>query len=617
MPLEISLDASTGLPLLTWGWAPGQTHDEAWQAWARALSAHWQACGVLVPDAVVLLPQIALLNVARQAWAQAVGGWIPRFETVGTLLDRLPQVPVQAHDATQALTLDACMDSLLLSARLRSEASGQQWARRDPGGFDFAVARMVELAQQWLKAALTHRPQTRQIMVAQAEVWMQQSLNAGAAGEDGDPRARERVLSVMALSWAMDAMPALAGRRDPVFEHHPSAWVAVTLGAAVVPGSESALMVSVLQQGLAAGLPVLWAQAVMVIQALPGAQNIGDLARPKLAVCLDGEDEARHTAAQVLARVAEHRHHAEAGSGLVGPVALIATDRVVTRRVRALLASAESAGNLVISDESGWTLSTTRAATVVTRTLGAAAPAASTDDVLDWLSSAWVSPPGGTAAVAELERHWRVLGRTAPCLGQDRAGQGMACDLQLWAEQTLQPMRAWAESRRGLLQGGLEALKAVLHASGAFSSLHNDAAGLSVLAALRLADEAAGSEDESGALWQHLASTTRLSWPQWVRWVDQTLEASTFLPPGSDAPADVVIVPLTRAVLRPFAAIVLPGADESVLGVRAGDGWLSPVDAQALGLPTPGLQQQAQWEAFAVLATHDRMLALQRQVRLP
>src|SRR5690606_18279466 len=56
------------------------------------------------------------------------------------------------------------------------------------------------------------------------------------------------------------------------------------------------------------------------------------------------------------------------------------------RRVRAML---DGAG-VLIADETGWKLSTTRAAAVFSRTLQAANPTATSDELLDWLKSAWL-----------------------------------------------------------------------------------------------------------------------------------------------------------------------------------------------------------------------------------
>ncbi|MGE1076359.1 hypothetical protein ACQJ22_27955, partial [Pseudomonas fragariae (ex Marin et al. 2024)] len=71
----------------------------------------------------------------------------------------------------------------------------------------------------------------------------------------------------------------------------------------------------------------------------------------RFTVCRDFEDEAQRSAAQVIQHVARGET----------PVALIALDRVLLRRVRALL----DRQGMAIDDESGWMLSTTRAGAAV------------------------------------------------------------------------------------------------------------------------------------------------------------------------------------------------------------------------------------------------------------
>ena len=88
----------------------------------------------------------------------------------------------------------------------------------------------------------------------------------------------------------------------------------------------------------------------------------------------DMEDEAHLAAACVLQHLNEGR----------SPVALIAQDRVLTRRVRAMLAGK----GVALRDETGWKLSTTRAAATLMGLLRALPWDASTDAVLDWLKNA-------------------------------------------------------------------------------------------------------------------------------------------------------------------------------------------------------------------------------------
>jgi ATP-dependent helicase/nuclease subunit B len=161
----------------------------------------------------------------------------------------------------------------------------------------------------------------------------------------------------------------------------------------------------------------------------------------------------------------------------------------------------------------------------------------------------------------------------------------------------------------------LTCLAEVLAVSGAAESLAADAAGQAVLAALRLPAIPGQAMPEPDPMWLRVAASTRMRLRDLARWVDQTLEAANFMPAPGAEQADLIITPLTRAVLRPFAAVLLPGADEAQLGARGGDGWLPAAHAQALGLSTQTVQQQGQWEAFAVLATHPQVIALSRHVR--
>ena len=92
--------------------------------------------------------------------------------------------------------------------------------------------------------------------------------------------------------------------------------------------------------------------------------------------------------------------HVEAGRV---PVALAAIDRVLTRRVRAMV----GARGIGVRDETGWKLSTTRAAAHVMGALRACAWNAGSDAVLDWLKNA---PAVAPATASALERRVRREG---------------------------------------------------------------------------------------------------------------------------------------------------------------------------------------------------------------
>jgi ATP-dependent helicase/nuclease subunit B len=99
-------------------------------------------------------------------------------------------------------------------------------------------------------------------------------------------------------------------------------------------------------------------------------------------------------------------------------------------------------------------------------------------------------------------------------------------------------------------------------------------------------------------------------------WVDDTLEHATFLPaaPQDDAP-QVVITPLARAMLRPFGAVVLPGADDRRLGAApSADGLLGDAVAAGLGVPSVAQRRSAELRAFAQLLDVPRITLMRRRI---
>ncbi|MES1163462.1 MAG: hypothetical protein ABUL50_10425, partial [Rhizobacter sp.] len=119
------------------------------------------------------------------------------------------------------------------------------------------------------------------------------------------------------------------------------------------------------------------------------------------AGCSSFEDEAQCAAAQVLVHLERGEH----------PVALVGQDRLLVRRVRALLERQQ----VPLADETGWALSTTRAAAQVMLLLRAAAPGAVSDALFDWLKTlpAWPGHAHLAADIRRLERHCRrhAIGR--------------------------------------------------------------------------------------------------------------------------------------------------------------------------------------------------------------
>ena len=509
--------------------------DERGDPWpaAVAAAASWaEAHGVSLRDAVFIVPFAQHLPLARAAWAQT-DRWMPRVETTQTLACSI--APAESASGND-LRLDAALDGLTARRLLRSQSTWAAWHRRDPRAFDQAAQALVQTAQAIYRAQAAVPPSQRDRYCAEARAAL--SVVGGLGGS-------ERHLARIALEWAI-AAPAAA--TDVLFSQRPSAWIVVQAGG-----------VDALTQRLVdeASVPTLW------LDADPPSEDAIRAVAPhaivQCQVCSGFEDEAQRAAAQLLADVVQH------GT----PVALIAQDRLLARRVRALLARQ----GVPLRDETGWTLSTTRAAASVMALLRAASPTATVDDVLDALKT-WPVEPMGTldaGAVGVLEAALRRQPRARPMSVNSQALPAPAAALWERAAQTLEPLRAGAQS----IAAWGQRLATVLRASGLAAALADDEAGQQVLSALHLTDAQVWAADPEA-----------LTLAEYARWVDAALEHSSYLPSAPESAA-VVLIPAARAMLRPFAAIVWPGADEKRLGsLPSPHPLLRQAEATTLGVLT-------------------------------
>lgn len=457
---------------------------------------------------VVLVPYAQLMQEAHNAWlrgsesSQTQAQFLPRFETTLNWTRGLGGFEPSGDD----LRLDPARDALTATSLLARAGLAAQ--------HKVLVARLLEAAWSLTRIAAAQPPRTR-------TQWGSELGNTLLAGMDSPLLALEAATAHLALAWAASSSYAT----DSVFSATPDLLV-------VLQGFQIEPLALALQHALgdkAVSLP---------LDVAPDLdEEAGGLA---LHAAVDGEDEAHRAAACVLVHLAQGR----------SPVALVAQDRVLTRRVRALLAER----GVALRDETGWTLSTTRAAAALMSLLRAQAWDASTDTVLDWLKNA---PAFDPRAVTQLEVTWRRLGlrewRSVP------TAEGVA--------QQVQALRDSLQSGRPLTRW-LADLRRVLHNAGQWPGLSQDPAGQTVLDALRLRE---GAENEFADV------TGRISQSEFTAWVGQTLEGQSFSPPQPSQP-QVVILPLSQLLGRPLAAVVLPGCDEIRL----------PVSPEPPGLWTPG-----------------------------
>jgi ATP-dependent helicase/nuclease subunit B len=318
---------------------------------------------------------------------------------------------------------------------------------------------------------------------------------------------------------------------------------------------------------LSTGLQAFWGNKLACLPLAPTSESglAAELhSTIALHACLDAEDEAQRSAACAL-------RHIEAGRI---PLALVSSDRALTRRVRAML---EGAG-VQIRDENGWKLSTSSAAAQAMAVLRAATWNASTDAVLDWLKSA----PAFAMQVDALEaavrreqvRDWRHVANS-PAL-QKLPDVVAACS-------RIEEIRdAFKGSKK--LASWLAELRSALQASGLWDGLQLDGAGAKVLAVLRLVQQDAPGWD--ALLEQALWAERRMDLAEFTAWVNQALEGASFQPVYPER-EQVVILPMSQMLARPFAAVVLAGCDEVRLSPspEPSGGW-TPAQRAALGLPS-------------------------------
>lgn len=466
----------------------------------QALQQEMAARGAHPARTVVLLPYAQLMPVARQFWARlAPTGFAPRFETTMNWARRRPW---QAGD----LDLSFEIGRDLLAARGWLEQGGLR------AQADALAGSLVDAAWQAAEAARAVPPTRRAAWAAKVRPQLLQGMEAPAL-------ATEAAVARIAFEWAAASAYATDALLDGTLAAEADLLVVLQgFQAEAVP---RALLEQLADRALAWPLPA---------EGPTGAVS--------LHAAGDASEEAERAAACVL-------RHLEQGAV---PVALGATDRVLTRRIGALLFTR----GVRVRDETGWKLSTTRAAAHVMAALRGCAWDAPSDAVLDWLKN---TPAFGPGTVQGLERRvrraaqreWRGL--RAGDWGASEALQAAAARVEGWREQML--------ATRSLLEW-LQALRVLLQQCGQWDLLRADAAGSKTLEALRLEESAAAD----WAAWP--LAQRRMALRDFTAWANEVLESVSFVPPHA-GDEQVVVLPMSQLLGHPFAALVLPGCDERSL----------------------------------------------------
>jgi ATP-dependent helicase/nuclease subunit B len=506
-----------------------------WRELMHALRDEIARRGAHPARTVVLLPYAQLMPIARRFWAELVPtGFAPRFETTMNWARQRPWEPAELD-----LSFEIGRD--LLTARGWLEQGGLR------AQADALAGLLVDAAWQAAEAARAVAPRQRNAWAARLRPLLLQGMEAPALASEAAV-ARIAFEWVAASSYATDALLDGTLTRD----------VDLLL---VLRGFQE----EVVPRALAVQFgdrAITWP---LSIDAPRG--SIG------LHAAADATEEAERAAACVLHRLESQQV----------PVALAATDRVLTRRIGALL----STRGVRVRDETGWKLSTTRSAAHAMGALRACAWEANSDAVLDWLKNVPLLPQGLVQALERRvrrsgQREWRTLRRSD--WGESEALQQAAARIEGW--------RASLQTTRNLLEW-LTGLRELLVQTGQWEPLRIDAAGIKTIEALRLADGAAA--DWAG--WPQ--AQRRMSLREFTSWADDVLESVSFVPPHT-GDEQVVVLPLSQLLGHPFAALVVPGSDERSLPAAPEPpaGW-SQQQRRLLGLPTREelqVAQRAAWE---------------------
>ena len=298
------------------------------------------------------------------------------------------------------------------------------------------------------------------------------------------------------------------------------------------------------------------------------------------------EDEAQRGAQTVVDWLAEGKC----------AIAVVAQDRVVARRIRALLQRAQ----VMVADETGWKLSTTRAAAALAAWFDVVSSRAESTVLLDFLKSPFLAVGAQRDDQADLVMTIELALRRANVAGGWKA---------IVAAVAPGPARAWlhqlsdhagAFRGRRTIDQWLAQTDAALAALGIATAWADDSAGVQMLAMLT----AIGSDCATVA--------QDFSFSEWRAYVGMQMEAASFMPPMLDR--RVVMLPLNGTHLRSFDAVLVVGADATHLpSVSAETLFFANAVRRELGLATRESRQLQQLRDFTELLAFNATVVLSWQ----
>ena len=288
------------------------------------------------------------------------------------------------------------------------------------------------------------------------------------------------------------------------------------------------------------------------------------LGRITLAPAPHLEGEARAVASWLAAQLHAGRRD----------IALIAFDRETARRVRALLERMD----VLVADETGWTLSTTAAAAVIDRWLECVTGDFPHVELLDLLKSPFVL--GKLAArqdqVLQLELGLRRQGVSQGEADIMRLASARFGVLPGWLTALFDARRRFAQNRAPLAVWLARLAESLVRLD---ATLDADAAGAAVLNTLETLRHDLVDDPE------------KYSFGEWRRWLNLALESASFVDESVVSPLVLTSLPAARG--RLFDAVAIIGADARHLPPRPPPGLFSQATRAQLGLSTASAEAAA------------------------
>ena len=550
---------------------------------------------------VVLVPYAQLMRVGRDMWARcAAPGFTPRFETTRNWARGAGGFVPGSDDLAFDMARDLITAQSLLS---RAGLAQQQVA---------LAGRLVEIVHHLA-------PVVAAVPLPDRAGWAVQAMGISAGEGESPWFALETALVRIAVAWAatsgyatdvllgdtalaqVDGLIVLEGlQADPLTRSLVTSFGERAMCLPLHAGISGAIHVGMESHiaGSDADVSADSSTSSGTVRVDEPSVQPGPFPPASLHEATDAEDEAERAAACVLQHIAQGRM----------PVALAAVDRAITRRIRARL----DAFGVVIHDETGWKLSTTRSAATLMTALRACVRDVDGDRMLDWLKN---SPAFPTQTVQRLEAQLR---RRA--LRDWSTWRAIVATSDKPHDIALRPLTRDIESLRASLAGTrplaswLKAVRALLQSSGQWAVLAADVAGAEVIDALHLDAEAAADLFDVAVVGS--APPRRIGLAEFTAWVRDVLEAANFvMAPPPDGAAQVIVLPVFQLIGRQFGAVVVPGCDDQRLPAspELPGGW-GAEQRTTLGLPSRDDVALAQRTAWAVMLQNPHCDLLWRRV---